>query len=116
MSGVLESKGTLELAYPNAELLVLGPLSIQVHKLECGFACSLGIGALTLDTPVEFTNLSIENQTHQAQIELVMVAALLVLILILQHSIAAEADVVKNAVRRVLCIDSKSEGRHCNGK
>ena len=92
--GVLEGEGAFELSYSQAGLLVFHPLSVEVNQLHGGFARTFGVGALDLCAPVPVADFSVEDQTHQAEVELVVFGALLVVALVLQHAVAAEFEVV----------------------
>jgi hypothetical protein len=83
VGGVLEGEGTLELSCTNLELRESTPLGIEVYQLYGRLSGTSGIGSLYLGTTVEITDLTVEDETCQTEIERVAVVALRILALIL---------------------------------
>ena len=83
MGGVLKGEGALELSYTDFELRVFTPFSIEVYQLYRRLTGTLYVGTLDLCTPVEVTDLTVENETGQAEVEGVRVVTFGILSLIL---------------------------------
>ena len=94
MGGVLKCEATLELSGTDLELWISSPFCIEVNELNGGLTRTSGVGTLNLGAPVEVTDLTVEDETGQTQIEGVGMVAFGVLSDILQHAIAAELDVL----------------------
>ena len=92
--GVLKGERTLELTSADLELWESSPFCIEVNELNGGLTRTSGVGTLNLGAPVEVTDLTVEDETGQTQVEGVRVVAFRILSLILQHSVTAKLNVL----------------------
>ena len=83
MGRILIREGTFELSCTNLKLGESAPLSIEIYQLDGRLTRTFHVGSLYLGTPVEITDLTVEDETRQTEIKRVRVVSFRVLSLIL---------------------------------